>query len=293
MALTPTVTGMTTADQKPKDPNLNQDAGKELSGLLSKDNPLMLQARTQGLQTAASRGLLSSSMAAGASEGAMIAAAAPLAQQNAQQNAQRNQSFQDFNQTGALQQQDIASRKELSDNELAAAQQRQAVDISAQKQLQATDLTSSSERQAAQITSDATERQLDRGLQQQLASWNLDASEQGNATVMLNSAQANYSAQFQGIMANTNMSADQREAQVLLARRELANRIAVTETFFGIDIQWEPIAAADPAAAAAAAAANPAAPNAPNAPNGEGNAAAGSSVGGSYGDSSYDGNFSP
>jgi hypothetical protein len=268
MALTPTTTGMTTIP-KPEDPKLNQDAGKELTGLLSKDNPLMLQARTQGLQTAASRGLLSSSMAAGASTAAMVDRAAPLAQQNAAQNAAQNLSYQGYTQSSANQATDIAAQSArqtqqeaaqtaLQQTDVAAQSARQAADIAArtdlqtadaaqQQTLQATDLAASADRQQAQIASDAATRQLDRGLQTQLATWNLDAAEQSNAATMLNSAQANYSAQYQGIMSNTNMNAQQREDQVALARSELSRRIAVTEAFFGINIEWATEAAPVPA----------------------------------------------
>jgi hypothetical protein len=90
-------------------------------------------------------------------------------------------------------------------------------------------------------------------MQTRLAEMNLGAAEQSNAAGMLNAAQANYSMQFQGIMANTNMNAEQREAQIGLARRELDRRIAVTETFFAINIEWDPLVAeADPAPAPAA-----------------------------------------
>jgi hypothetical protein len=54
-----------------------------LEGILSKDSPLMQRAATQGMQYANSRGLLNSTMAAGAAQGAMIDRAFPIAQQDA------------------------------------------------------------------------------------------------------------------------------------------------------------------------------------------------------------------
>ena len=53
-----------------------------LDKMLKSDSPLMKRAETQGKQYANNRGLLNSSMAAGASQGAMIDAASPIAQQD-------------------------------------------------------------------------------------------------------------------------------------------------------------------------------------------------------------------
>jgi hypothetical protein len=56
----------------------------QLASILSKDNPLMQSARTMANQQMASRGLINSSMAAGASTAAMIDRALPIAQQDSQ-----------------------------------------------------------------------------------------------------------------------------------------------------------------------------------------------------------------
>ncbi|WP_445012166.1 hypothetical protein [Vreelandella stevensii] len=75
-----------------------------LDKMLASNSPLMKRAQTQGLQQAQSRGLLNSSMAAGASQGAMIDRAQPFAMQDSNnliQNAQRNTDAQ--NQRGLLQ----------------------------------------------------------------------------------------------------------------------------------------------------------------------------------------------
>ena len=61
----------------------NQTAQGQLGKILNSGSSLMQQAATSGLQTAASRGLLNSSMAVGASENAMIANAAPIATHDA------------------------------------------------------------------------------------------------------------------------------------------------------------------------------------------------------------------
>ena len=91
-ALTGTVTGpspavgnMVNAESFGIDPALRMvDAPKEtvagqLDTLLSKDSPYLQSARAGAMQTANSRGLLNSSMAAGAGESAAINAALPIA----------------------------------------------------------------------------------------------------------------------------------------------------------------------------------------------------------------------
>lgn len=70
-----------------------------LTGLLSRENPYLKQAETQGKQAAARRGLLNTSMGVQAAEGARISAALPIAQQDAEAfNRQRLTNQQYVNQ---------------------------------------------------------------------------------------------------------------------------------------------------------------------------------------------------
>tara|TARA_R100001039_G_scaffold39097_1_gene43806 strand:- start:65 stop:1156 length:1092 start_codon:yes stop_codon:yes gene_type:complete len=73
--------------------SVNQTSQGQLHKMLASDSPLMQQAATMGNQRANARGLLNSSMASQAAQGAMISAATPFAQQDAQtyfQNSQAN-----------------------------------------------------------------------------------------------------------------------------------------------------------------------------------------------------------
>ena len=71
--------------------NMTEDQTVEgrLDGILAKNSPLMQRAATQGMQYANQRGLLNSTMAVGAAQGAMIDRATPIAQQDASQAWQR------------------------------------------------------------------------------------------------------------------------------------------------------------------------------------------------------------
>ena len=73
----------TTADTHNWDVKDNQTVSGQMDNLLKSDSPYMKQAETQGKQFAAGRGLLNSSMAAGAAQGAAIERALPIAQQDA------------------------------------------------------------------------------------------------------------------------------------------------------------------------------------------------------------------
>ena len=83
--------GTTPQPQVPGAP-VYEDASvdKQLSGILNQNSPLMQQAQTAGLSYANKRGLGNSSLAAQASQNAVISAATPIASQNAAQISQRN-----------------------------------------------------------------------------------------------------------------------------------------------------------------------------------------------------------
>lgn len=90
---TPTATSTATpaAADTPPAPGDASVSG-QLTGLLDSNSPYMKQAKQAGLRVAGRRGLLNSSIAAGSSEAAAIAAAAPIASQDAAQIHARNQS---------------------------------------------------------------------------------------------------------------------------------------------------------------------------------------------------------
>ena len=62
----------------------------QLNGLMSQDNPLMKKAATKGMQYASSRGLLNSSIGAGAAQSAQLDYAMPIAQADAANAAKFN-----------------------------------------------------------------------------------------------------------------------------------------------------------------------------------------------------------
>lgn len=94
-----TYTGLKDANTQLSDPakwtiTPEQTVQGQLSGILNSGSPLMQQAKTTGLQTANARGLLNSSLAAGAAENAMIGSATPIATSDANVNAASAQANQ-------------------------------------------------------------------------------------------------------------------------------------------------------------------------------------------------------
>jgi hypothetical protein len=73
-----------------------------MTGLLGKNSDYMKRAETKGLQTANTRGLLNSSLAAGAAQAAAIDAALPIAQQDASTYSGFSGREQQFDQQTAL-----------------------------------------------------------------------------------------------------------------------------------------------------------------------------------------------
>lgn len=78
---TPTAS-QATATMMGADPNTS--TSNQLNGLIASNSPYLQQAQAGAMQTANDRGLINSTMAAGAGQAAAIAAALPIAQSNAQ-----------------------------------------------------------------------------------------------------------------------------------------------------------------------------------------------------------------
>ena len=183
------------------DANESMTSAGRLDQMLQSGSPLMERAKTQGKQSANSRGLLNSSMAAGAAQGAMIDRAQPFAlqdsnnlMQNARQNAdaenQQNMlqsstladSFlnnQQFQQQSALQSQDYNIRSNLQEQQSGLQAQQEAQQFGyeqaltgqqAEIQEQRDNRLAELDRQQTQLQADLTEAQAqnDFGRQQQL-----------------------------------------------------------------------------------------------------------------------------
>lgn len=254
----------------------------KLNKITAQDSPIMQAARTEGLKVANRRGLLNSSMAAGATQASMLQAALPIAQQEASQDFGRNRDARAFEygmasqdsaqgfQSGEnaldrglqdrMQGRDIASREKLTlaqiassegmaaadraledlmqSRALGAADRQQIRDISSREGLAAAERYLQKQMQDREIRYQRTERNLDRSLQQKLASWNLASGDRNAAAQLLTNMESMYQTSFQSIMNNQALSAEQRTAQLTAAKALRDRQLNFVEQLYDVDLKW-------------------------------------------------------
>lgn len=177
-----------------------------LDAILASDSPLMQRARTTGLQTANRRGLLNSSIAAEAAQNAMIDAALPIASQDADISNQQLMQQRDIELQQWLQQSDADLRKALQQGDLA------------------------NQRWIAEL--DATTRR-------QIADLQVATADREKIGAMIAAAQQNYTSQYEAILNNPNIPAEQRGQHMTHIANVMRAAISFIEQSFGVDLTWD------------------------------------------------------
>lgn len=233
----------------------NALVGNQITGLLADGNPYVENARAQGVQYGASRGLLNSAMSSGTAENAAIQGALPIAQGNAQEiagvNAANQQAANQY--TGeniAAQAQVDAAGAQVTAANIYANEQANAAKLQYQEYGQGLGLSyaqlgendkqflMSFGQQGAEFQSqlDQNNSQFEQGLAEDMTKFNtgigLDMSQmdwqQYQFGVTQNMQNANdYTNMFGNIMMNPNMTADQR-----------TSALASAQSFFNQLSQW-------------------------------------------------------
>lgn len=188
-----------------------------LTNLVSKDSPLMRQAQTSGLQTANRRGLLNSSMAVKAAEDAAYAAAVPIASQEASQAAGEN-----------LANLDASTRLQL-----------QQMSDSGQMDRLTASINATNTQQQNEIAYQTAMKQLDRSLQEKLAKMNLDESQRASAAQSVLASQELYNNRINNIMANTNLSAEDRTTQLASAKSFFDIQMDLVQQMYDVSLKWQ------------------------------------------------------
>ena len=293
----------------PKPPALPQPYGtasveQRVADLTSKDSPLNQAARTEAAKAMNARGMLNSSMTAGAGMDAVIRAAVPIASQDAAQAFQGSENALGRTQELTLQVNDIASRERMQGKDIASQQLMQqrsltsaeqsqirdirsregqaaadraleklmqekniasqekmqqrslseaeeaqirdirfkqgdaAADRAQQKLLQARDIANQQKQQQADIKFQSNMKQLDRSLQEKLTSWDLKSSDRNAAAQMLLGMEQMYQYAYNSIMANTNLDAATRTAQLTAAKQMRDRQLNLTEQMYNINLTW-------------------------------------------------------
>lgn len=176
-----------------------------LTRITSKDSPLMRQAETSGLQSANRRGLLNSTMAVKAASDAAYAAAVPIASQEGAQASSEN-----------LANLDAQTRIALQGMTIDAADRQQQNEIGYQTSM----------------------KELDRSLQEKLAKWNLNSSQQATAAQSVLASQELYNNRINNIMANTNLSAEDRTAYLASAKNFFDIQMDLIQQMFDVSLNW-------------------------------------------------------
>ena len=298
------------------------DVSVLVNEMAQQDSLLMQQAATSGLQTANDRGMVNSSMSAGAAQAATLDYITPIASQNAtqqfnmnmsglqtqqdlvlaefdrdtQQTLQKTQiradsreaelnrefqadtlaSEQSFSasqtasdqafQTGllaseqtftasqtasqqAFQSEMVAAEQAFAATQTSAQQAFEAEQLAAQQAFQSGEAQSGRdfvqeqmdfEAQQAQDVRDfqATQADLDRQMQAALANMELSGADQTAATAMLTDAFSDYNQMHAQILANPDLSAEERISQINTNQEMLEDRISFTEDLYGASFNW-------------------------------------------------------
>lgn len=149
----------------------------------------------------------------------------------------------------AMQLRDIAStqgiaeaerilRERLQDKTISAADQQQLRDIAFRAEQGGLDRALSETQQQRSIAAQQGEAALDRELQERLANLNLNSNDRNAAATLMTNMEAAYNDQYAAIMANTNLSAEQRTQQLNAAKSLRDTRLNFVEQLYAVDLVW-------------------------------------------------------
>jgi len=240
------------------DPALGTVAG-QLHSLLKSGSPYLDAARSGALETANARGLINSSMAAGAGEAAAIDKALPIAQQDSATQNQVNEFNAGATNTANLNAAQTASSSELAGqaadlqaNKIIPAQtaaskelQSQAGTIQSGLSAQAASQTSTlqTEASAQRIAQLSAQGEIDKGLQVLKGSQATDLANIDVANKMLMQTNASAASlfnvanqQIQAILGDPNTSLEQKQAAVTSITNTLHASLSVLGGISNLDL---------------------------------------------------------
>lgn len=219
-----------------------------VKGLVDVNNPLMQQARTQGMQSASRRGLINSSISAGAAQAAVVDKAVPIATADANITAQKNLSAQGFTQNKeivGIQEQgqntrldkQLTAQRDIAAGEQAAAKERLGMQLTAQERIALEDRNAAMDRTRFSETEATTRaRNSDAAARDRTIISETGANARNDATIRANT-QSNVasnatqlanirSSTINAITSNPNIPADARQSL-----------IAQVETYYAADVE--------------------------------------------------------
>ena len=208
------------------DPERGTVAG-QMRGLLAENSPYLQVARTGAMQTAAGRGLLNSSIAAGAGEEAAIRQALPIAQQDAQtyadigkQNAKTISDSLLNLQVGQLEHQ-----KNLANAKITGALTTQ----EAQKQFETQRIS-----EAAQLQ----RQEIENAMKAVLHDDQLESAERQQLSQVIGSMGNEALGAVERILRDTNIEAGAKQAAIDAVMSNYRANSSTAGAIFGLNLRW-------------------------------------------------------
>lgn len=230
---TPRPTGATNSFEQMIDPQTGvwkpQSSGivNRVTGLLSQNNPLIQQARAQGLQSSNRRGLLNSSMGVQAGQTAAYGAALPIASQESDQIHQRN-----------LQGAELLGAKDRLNAQLATQKSIAAGDASSRLQIAQMELSAREKQAGLDREHQLTMAEFDRLSRERIASMELSARDKQYAATAAAGFESTYAQMVSNIMNNAEIPAAERQSYLDHAAKIRDSNYALVEQIYGIDLNW-------------------------------------------------------
>lgn len=212
-------------DKSTVDPELTVE--KQMQGLLSSDSPYLQAARTRGLQFANQRGLLNTSIAAGASEKSAIESALPIAQQDAQ-----------YLQTGAL-----TTQKGRIQEGLYHTQGDISKDIATHEGGIASNLSAQEATQAQTLEGIAQEgenyrQQVELEMKDTLATMEIGSKERQSYANSVTEMGDNFMVELNNIQRDPNITGGAKTNAIATLQTAYRQNVETLASIYGVTITW-------------------------------------------------------
>lgn len=211
---------------------------EKVTGMMSASNPYMEQAKSAGTEYANSRGLLNSSIAAGASQKAAYDAVLPIATADANIAAQKDISAQGYKQTGDLQGGQIASTEKISGQQIGAQKENAVLQSDTQKSIASMNVASADKQQLLALSSQERIAGSQQGTQLEIANMNVSANKQDKAQAAAVSYANIYGGMVNAINGNKDIPADARAAYLSNAKVLYDNGLNLVQQTYDVQLDW-------------------------------------------------------
>lgn len=211
---------------------------KRVTGLMSQDSPLMRQATTAGMTTASRRGLINSSIAAGAAQDAALKYVVPIASQEASQISTANNNLANNNASAAQLASSLASQEKISAENNAADWQKTQASLASQEKLNTANLNSDWQKTQASLASQEKIATANNQAEADKTASTLKAQERAALVDALTKAQDSYTTGITNTLQNDKITAATRNsAQADIAARYSA-AVKTLESIYGTTLSW-------------------------------------------------------